>query len=98
MAWGAVTLERQSDDGPTHNAPTIVNVRHFPRLEAGRHEQPAVHESRVRAKRDVVEEDPAVDAPDVDPQLAAVERLHCSNRIDAPLRGLGIVAVGVELD
>ncbi|HEU4656564.1 MAG TPA: acetoacetate decarboxylase family protein, partial [Capillimicrobium sp.] len=34
---------------PTHNDPPIVNVRHFPRLEAGRHDQPAVHEL-VRAR------------------------------------------------
>src|SRR5207245_1885019 len=49
LAWGAVTLERQSDTGPTHNSPPIVNVRHFPRLEAGRHDEPAVHEL-VRAR------------------------------------------------
>ena len=44
-----VTLERESPEGPVHNAPPIVNVRHFPRLAAGRHEEPAVHEL-VRAK------------------------------------------------
>lgn len=44
LAWGAVTLERESEAGPTHNDPAIVNVRHFPRLEAGRHDDPAVHE------------------------------------------------------
>src|SRR5581483_7828925 len=38
LAWGAVTLERASEAGPTHNDPPIVNVRHFPRLEAGRHD------------------------------------------------------------
>jgi acetoacetate decarboxylase len=49
LAWGAVTLERESEAGPTHNDPPIVNVRHFPRLEAGRHDEPAVHEL-VRAR------------------------------------------------
>jgi len=49
LAWGAVTLERESATGPTHNDPPIVNVRHFPRLEAGRHDDPAVHEL-VRAR------------------------------------------------
>jgi Acetoacetate decarboxylase (ADC) len=49
LAWGAVTLERESEEGPPHNAPPIVNVRHFPRLEAGRHDDPAVHEL-VRAR------------------------------------------------
>jgi acetoacetate decarboxylase len=44
-----VTLERESAEGPVHNAPPIVNVRHFPRLAAGQHEKPAVHEL-VRAK------------------------------------------------
>jgi acetoacetate decarboxylase len=38
-----------SEDGPKHNAPPIVNVRHFPRLEAGRHDEPQVHEL-VRAR------------------------------------------------
>jgi Acetoacetate decarboxylase (ADC) len=41
--------EQQSETGPTHNDPPIVNVRHFPRLEAGRHDDPAVHEL-VRAR------------------------------------------------
>jgi acetoacetate decarboxylase len=49
LAWGAVTLERESDAGPTHNDPPIVNVRHFPRLAAGQHDEPAVHEL-VRAR------------------------------------------------
>ncbi len=40
-----VTLERDSPtSGPTHNDPPLVNVRHFPRLAAGRHDEPAVHE------------------------------------------------------
>jgi acetoacetate decarboxylase len=49
LAFGAVTLERETAEGPTHNDPPLVNVRHFPRLEAGRHEEPAVHEL-VRAR------------------------------------------------
>lgn len=49
LAWGAVTLERESQSGPLHIDPPIVNVRHFPRLEAGRHDEPAVHEL-VRAR------------------------------------------------
>jgi hypothetical protein len=44
LAFGAVTLERETADGPTHNDPPLVNVRHFPRLAAGRHDDPAVHE------------------------------------------------------
>jgi hypothetical protein len=49
LAEGTVALERVSEEGPTHNAPPLLNVRHFARLEAGRHDQPAVHEL-VRAR------------------------------------------------
>jgi hypothetical protein len=49
LAFGAVTLEGESAKGPTHNDPPLVNVRHFPRLAAGRHDEPAVHEL-VRAR------------------------------------------------
>ena len=49
LAEGTVTLEGLSETGPTHNEPPLVNVRHFPRLAAGRHEDPAVHEL-VRAR------------------------------------------------
>ena len=49
LAAGAVTLEHESEEGPTHNDPPLVNVRHFPRLAAGRHDEPAVHEL-VRAR------------------------------------------------
>jgi acetoacetate decarboxylase len=49
LAFGAVTLERESADGPSHNDPPLVNVRHFPRLAAGRHDDPSVHEL-VRAR------------------------------------------------
>ena len=44
LAQGTVTLERPSETGSTHNDPPIVNVRHFPRLERERHDEPAVHE------------------------------------------------------
>jgi len=49
IARAAVTLESASDSGSLHTAPPIVNVRHFPRLAAGQHEDPAVHEL-VRAR------------------------------------------------
>jgi acetoacetate decarboxylase len=44
-----VSLEAPSQSGSVHTAPPIVNVRHFPRLAAGRHEDPQVHEL-VRAR------------------------------------------------
>ena len=47
-----LTIEGESDDGPRHNAPPIVNVRHFPRLEAGRHDDPQVHELVRSISRD----------------------------------------------
>ena len=49
LAYGSVTLTRQSENGPTHNDPPLLNVRHFPRLSKDAHDQPAVHEL-VRAK------------------------------------------------
>ena len=49
LADGTVTLERLAETGPTHNDPPLINVRHFPRLESGRHDEPAVHEL-VRAR------------------------------------------------
>jgi hypothetical protein len=49
LAFGTVTPERESEKGPTHNGPPLVNTRHFPRLAAGRHDDPAVHEL-VRAR------------------------------------------------
>jgi acetoacetate decarboxylase len=57
LAEGTVTLERVSESGPTHNDPPLVNVRHFPRLAAGRHDDPAVHELvRARSRDRVVSE------------------------------------------
>jgi len=60
LAQGTVTLERRSEGGPTHNDPRLVNMRHFPRLAAGSHSEPAVHElvgavSRDRAISDIWE-------------------------------------------
>ena len=60
VAEATVTLEHPSAGGPFHNAPPIVNVRHFPRLAAGQHDAPAVHElvravSRDRAGSEVWE-------------------------------------------
>jgi len=49
LARASLTLERISDTGSVHTAPPLVNVRHFPRLAAGRHDDPAVHEL-VRAR------------------------------------------------
>jgi hypothetical protein len=49
IAEMTLEIEGVSADGPKHNAPPIVNVRHFPRLEAGRHDEPQVHEL-VRAR------------------------------------------------
>jgi acetoacetate decarboxylase len=52
LAQGTVTLEARSQRGPTHNDPRLVNVRHFPRLGAGAHERPAVHELVGAVSRD----------------------------------------------
>jgi len=57
LSRARVTLEAPSEDGSLHTAPGIVNVRHFPRLAVGRHDDPAVHEL-VRARstnRDISE-------------------------------------------
>ncbi len=53
LAQATVTLEGPADDGgPHHNAAPIVNVRHFPRLNAGRHDDPQVHELARSVSRD----------------------------------------------
>ncbi|HEY0390023.1 MAG TPA: acetoacetate decarboxylase family protein [Gaiellales bacterium] len=49
LAEGTVTPERVSQSGPTHNDPPLLNRRHFPRLAAGRWNDPAVDEL-VRAR------------------------------------------------
>jgi hypothetical protein len=60
LAQAKITLERKSETGSVHTDPPLVNVRYFPRLAAGRHDDPAVHElvrarSRDRAVSDVWE-------------------------------------------
>jgi acetoacetate decarboxylase len=60
LAEGTVTLEQPSAEGPTHNDPPIVNVRHLPRLAQGSHDSPAVHElvrsvSRDRSRSEIWE-------------------------------------------
>jgi hypothetical protein len=49
VARARLRIERSSQSGSLHTAPPIVNVRHFARLAAGHHDDPAVHEL-VRAK------------------------------------------------
>ena len=49
LARATLTLERVSESGSLHTDPPLVNVRHFPRLAAGRHDDPQVHEL-VRAR------------------------------------------------
>ena len=57
VAQGLVTLQRPSETGSRHSAPPIVNVRHFPRLAAGRHGDPQIHELvRARSRDRVVSE------------------------------------------
>ncbi|MBS1677983.1 MAG: acetoacetate decarboxylase family protein [Actinobacteria bacterium] len=52
LAEARVTLERPSEAGSAHTAPPIVNVRHFPRLTAGRHGEPQIHELVRAVSRD----------------------------------------------
>ena len=52
LAEATVTLERVSEVGPQHNDAPLHNVRHFPRLAAGRHEDPQVHELVRAVSRD----------------------------------------------
>jgi acetoacetate decarboxylase len=49
LATGTVMPSEVAQQGPTHNDPPLINRRHFPRLAAGHHGDPAVHEL-VRAK------------------------------------------------
>lgn len=51
ISQAQVTLERVGD-GSVHTAPPIVNVRHFPRLAAGRHDEPQIHELVRSRSRD----------------------------------------------
>lgn len=52
VARAAITLEQVSETGSLHTDPPIVNVRHFPRLAAGRHDDPQVHELVRSRSRD----------------------------------------------
>jgi acetoacetate decarboxylase len=52
IADATLTLTGESDSGPVHNDPPLVNVRYFPRLAAGQHESPAVHELVRAVSRD----------------------------------------------
>ncbi len=49
LATARVTLRQPSESGSVHSEPPLVNVRYFPRLTAGRHDEPQVHEL-VRAR------------------------------------------------
>jgi acetoacetate decarboxylase len=49
LARATLELEARSESGSLHTDPPLVNVRHFPRLAAGRHDDPQVHEL-VRAR------------------------------------------------
>ncbi|HTW11287.1 MAG TPA: acetoacetate decarboxylase family protein [Solirubrobacteraceae bacterium] len=60
LAKAKLTLEQPSEHGSLHTDPPLVNVRHFPRLAAGRHQEPQIHElvrarSRDRAVSEVWE-------------------------------------------
>jgi len=44
LAEATLTLERVSEDPVFLGRRPVVNVRHFPRLTAGQHDTPAVHE------------------------------------------------------
>jgi acetoacetate decarboxylase len=48
-----ITLRERTPDLPSPNFAKAVNTRYFPRLEAGRHETPAVHELVQLKSRDV---------------------------------------------
>ncbi len=83
VARATVSLERSSESGSLHTAPPIVNVRHFPRLAAGRHGEPAVHElvrarSRDRSVSEVWEGEAELqlfDAPGEEHVLLAPQRV-----------------------
>jgi hypothetical protein len=54
LAEAVVTLDAESETGPQHNDAPLVNVRYFPRLAAGRHAEPHVHELVRAVSRDRV--------------------------------------------
>ena len=83
VAEATVTLERTSESGPTHNDPPIVNVRHFPRLEAGRHDDPAVHElARSRSRDRVLSPDVGGNARRSSSSARATRSTTCWPRAD----------------
>jgi len=88
IAAATVRLERKSEDGPRHNAPPMINVRHFPRLAAGRHDDPQVHElvravSRDRVSSEVWEGSSTLElspAPGEEHDLLAPQRIGTGYR------------------
>lgn len=55
-----ITLQGQSHRLPDPGFASTFNVRHFPRLTAGRHDDPAVHELVQLRARDVSVENPMI--------------------------------------
>jgi acetoacetate decarboxylase len=53
LAEGVVTLERPLTDAGAFGQRPVVNLLHTPRLAAGMHDQPAVHELVMNVPRDV---------------------------------------------
>lgn len=49
MVDAFVTIEREAESAPKLGTTPIINVRHFPKLNLGSHDRPAVHEL-VRSK------------------------------------------------
>jgi acetoacetate decarboxylase len=54
LAEAVVTLEGAADGPSTVAAPPLLNVRHFPRLDAGQHHMTALHELARQREKDVV--------------------------------------------
>jgi acetoacetate decarboxylase len=52
LVEATVTLEQLSTDGAPFGSAPLLLVRHFPRLEAGRHHEPAIHELVQHQVRD----------------------------------------------
>jgi acetoacetate decarboxylase len=84
IAQSRVTLSQPSPGGSIHTNPPIVNVRHFPRLAAGHHDDPQVHElvrtvSRDRAVSEIWEGDAELElfaAPGEEHTLLAPIRIN----------------------
>ncbi|QHE84509.1 acetoacetate decarboxylase family protein [Hydrogenophaga sp. BPS33] len=53
LVEATVTLENQVDDAPNRMLARMINMRYFPNLAAGLHQQPAVHELVRQKARDV---------------------------------------------